>query len=191
MNLLPFLLLAMLFTLASPKCNEKKSEKNSSAADSAIIQNNTDTTVKHSMERPPYKPQPRPDSLLFSLKRTACFGTCPAYEYQLYKNGTLFYIGRHYVEKEGIYRTTAGEHVIDLIAIEAQKIDYFNLASYYPEDRRKEITDISYTVTYLHLGSQSKEIVNKKIDAPEELTRFENYADSLLSTVNDWQIVKE
>jgi len=43
------------------------------------------------------------DSLLFSYRRTPCFGTCPIFEFKVYKDGWASYEGKQFVEMLGVY----------------------------------------------------------------------------------------
>jgi hypothetical protein len=40
-----------------------------------------------------------------TMSRGVCFGTCPVYTVTVYGNGSVFYEGRMFVEKEGIIAT--------------------------------------------------------------------------------------
>ncbi|HTN46686.1 MAG TPA: DUF6438 domain-containing protein [Flavipsychrobacter sp.] len=52
-----------------------------------------------------------------SMKRTACFGRCPVYAIELYKDGTLKYHGINFVDDSGVYQKkisiAAAEKMLD------------------------------------------------------------------------------
>jgi hypothetical protein len=41
------------------------------------------------------------DNVLASLQRTGCYGTCPAYEIQIFRSGRIDWLGKHYVKTVG------------------------------------------------------------------------------------------
>jgi hypothetical protein len=43
------------------------------------------------------------DSLLFTMQRTPCLGTCPVYKLEVYTDGYVKYNGRNYVDLMGVY----------------------------------------------------------------------------------------
>lgn len=43
------------------------------------------------------------DSLLFSFKRTPCYGNCPVFEFKVYQDGWASYRGSNFVDMMGIY----------------------------------------------------------------------------------------
>ena len=43
------------------------------------------------------------DSLLFSLRRTPCFGNCPVYTFKVYTDGWATYEGSNFVDLLGVY----------------------------------------------------------------------------------------
>lgn len=42
------------------------------------------------------------------MKRTACFGRCPMYKIELYKDGTLRYTGERFIKDSGVYEKNIG-----------------------------------------------------------------------------------
>ena len=42
------------------------------------------------------------------MRRTACFGRCPIYNVELYKNGRLKYTGVRFVKDSGVYEKNIG-----------------------------------------------------------------------------------
>src|SRR2546421_127822 len=53
--------------------------------------------------RPPAPPPTaNPHALLLRLGRTVCYGTCPAYEIEVFRDGRVDYRGDDYVKTKGV-----------------------------------------------------------------------------------------
>lgn len=49
-----------------------------------------------------------PKTEYVSMERTACFGTCPSYVVEVYKDGLVRFTSRHFTEYEGMYEKNIG-----------------------------------------------------------------------------------
>jgi len=49
-----------------------------------------------------------PSVTYVKMERTACFGRCPAYMVEIYKNGLIRYTGRQFTEYTGVYESNIG-----------------------------------------------------------------------------------
>ncbi len=49
-----------------------------------------------------------PSITYVKIERTACFGRCPAYMVEIYKNGLIRYTGRQFTEYTGVYESNIG-----------------------------------------------------------------------------------
>lgn len=49
-----------------------------------------------------------PSITYVKMERTACFGRCPAYMVEIYKNGLIRYTGRQFTEYTGVYESNIG-----------------------------------------------------------------------------------
>ncbi len=115
--------------------------------------------------------------LIASLKRTACFGQCPAFELRFYNNGVVTYEGKAHVERLGLYESFVNLSVLTEIQNRASEIGYFSLAGKYPTER-DPIVDFPNTITFVRMGDQKHSIINNH-DAPQALIDFERYLEQL------------
>jgi len=49
------------------------------------------------------------------MERTACFGKCPVYAIELFKDGTIAYTGKRFVEDSGKYEKNIGKAAVEKI----------------------------------------------------------------------------
>lgn len=122
--------------------------------------------------------------LLLSFERTACYGRCPAYLFQLYDNGDATYEGKRHVGLVGIHLATASRMQIDSLMAMADKIHFFELEDKYPVDATP-ISDLPNTITHMIFGEKEKQIINNHL-APTELKELEDHIDGLILALN-WQ----
>lgn len=120
-----------------------------------------------------------PDSLLASIERTACYGTCPTYIIKVYKSGYVTYEGIRFVKNEGLFHTTVSEDVLDLLLSKAKEVNYYSFENEFNEG----ITDIPSTITQVRLNGKVKQVTNRGGEN-QQLIEFEKYFDSLFTNVN-------
>ena len=79
------------------------------------------------------------DSLVFSIGRTPCFGTCKAYWINVYRSGYATFSGNSNVEKIGPHEGWVGQDTIVMLINEAYRIGFFELEDIYDGP----VTDLS------------------------------------------------
>lgn len=121
------------------------------------------------------------DSLLISMERTGCFGTCPIYIVNIYKTGYAEYIGKNFVEKEGVYYTQFDKNYINAIYDKAVDISFFSLNNSYDNIG---ISDLPSTIVQLHDGNVIKKVLDR-YDSPQALKDFEKLLDMVIDQ-QDW-----
>lgn len=125
------------------------------------------------------------DSLSFSFERTVCFGTCPSYKITIANNGQCLYDGYKFVDRQGLYKAVISKEEFNKIMDEAKRIGFFDMADEYDA----YVTDVPSVILMLSGPNGPKQIVDR-MDAPEELKRFEKYIDSILLNL-DWQKISQ
>jgi len=137
---------------------------------------------KSAYDCPSYDESQPPASLLsgdyVTLSRTACMGTCPAYEVTVSENGDVTWNGIAFVQSTGVIHST-----IDAEAARAL-IQQFLLPKVWALCRRysRAITDNPTTQIQLHLGGRSKTVSNYAESAPDWVGTFEEAIDSAANT---------
>lgn len=122
--------------------------------------------------------------LLVSLLRTPCFGSCPSYKLEIFKDGTVKYKGTGYVKRLGFFTAKADSDFIAQIQKKAESINYMKLNSKYPIGDI-EIADIPQTISYIRFGNDGK-MINNNFDAPKELVAFERWLEKHIESLK-WQ----
>lgn len=107
---------------------------------------------------------------LITLQRTACFGECPIYKFEIYSGGDCIYYGKKFVDKIGEYKFNLKKNNIDLILSKAKEIDFKKMDDRYTSS----ITDLP--TTYIKI--KSKKIIDYS-DAPKELRDLEKLIDEI------------
>ena len=121
------------------------------------------------------------DTLLF-LKRSPCFGFCSAYDYTLFTNGIVRYMGYAHVDPIGEHYALLQESVWDTIIQEAHKITFFKLANRYPEIEENFIPDLPSTFIMLKDAGERK-MIRDNHSPPKELKQLEVYIDAKLRSL--------
>lgn len=113
--------------------------------------------------------------LLASIERTPCYGRCPIYKATFMDNGEVKYVGKHFVEKIGTYKTLISAEEVLEIKNKIAEYKYFKLDSLYPT----LVTDFPSSITEVTLNGERKKVVNRSTPPPN-LKAFEQFLDGLL-----------
>ena len=120
---------------------------------------------------------------IITIEKTACYGTCPAYLFKAYPDGSVTYFGKDYVKLVGDYKASITNEELANIKTLFDKADYFNFANVYSAN----ITDHPTTYLYYDNGQQNKKIMDY-YGAPESLKKLEEDLEALINAIN-WQKV--
>ena len=126
-------------------------------------------------------------NLIVSLQKTACFGQCPVYKVEIFKDGTVKYKGTAHIKKRGQYEAIATMAFIKNIQQKAAVINYMSFSDKYPKGDNM-ITDIPSTISYIRIENEGKMITNN-FDAPKELMEFEKWLEKEIDALQ-WKEVK-
>lgn len=176
MRLHGFMILSAIVLLSA--CSPKNAK---------VMEDKKETTEVQEEAVKPQKsetPKAKPAFAAAGIKRTPCYGKCKVYEVNFYAKGYATYEGKSNVKKIGKYRAELGMEQARLILEKAQEAGYFEAENEYPADG-KTIPDFPYTITYVQLGEERKEIKNN-YDAPQAILDFEAYLDEVASSL-DWK----
>ena len=121
------------------------------------------------------------DNMLFSMKKTDCYGPCPVYEMKIYKNGFVKLIAKEHLDLEGDYYAKLPGSTVKALVSKFNEAGFFEM-----EDHYTSITkDLPTTWIYFSNDGRQKRI--KDYDgAPESLRDLENELSSLLES-EDWK----
>lgn len=120
---------------------------------------------------------------IITLEKTPCFGTCPAYQFKAYPDGTVTYEGKDYVKLIGKYKATLTLEELASFKAIFSKANYFSFANVYSA----QITDLPTTYLYYDDGQQNKKIIDY-YGAPASLKELEQALEDKINEIN-WQKV--
>jgi|GEM_PF-1455235 len=123
-----------------------------------------------------------------AIRKTACFGSCPVFEVQVYSDGTVEWNGKRFVERTGKYRAKASPVWIDDLIRYAQEQGFFNFSAHYPQNG-SEIADIPHIICTIQRGA-IRHTVDNGGDAPIKLRQFEDFFTAKLEELI-WEAVRE
>ena len=117
--------------------------------------------------------------ILITIKREACFGSCPIYSAQIFNDGTVVYVGEEYVKVKGERRHKISKDRVDALMKAFARIEYFSLQDRYEVDETgRSVTDQPTTTTSFSLNGKQKKVVDY-YGAPKELVELEHLIDKL------------
>lgn len=117
-----------------------------------------------------------PDSLLVSLERTACYGTCPTFKFNIYNSGFAEFEGIRFVDSVGRYTGWVPKERLNQVKELANQINYFEMKDQYDNTY---ITDIPATITIVQFDGRLKRVLNR-YEGPADLTIFERFLDGIV-----------
>jgi Domain of unknown function (DUF6438) len=118
--------------------------------------------------------QQAPGPIEITIKRTACFGTCPEYDVVIRDDGTVTYNGRSYVRIPGQHTWKIDPAAVRALAREMQDAGYFDLQDKYSV----MVTDNPTTYTSLTIGGRTKKVMDY-IVGPPKLKDLEKRIDAV------------
>jgi uncharacterized protein DUF6438/carboxypeptidase family protein len=107
--------------------------------------------------------------VIIRLRRTACYGTCPAYGISLYGDGRVEYEGIRYVSTVGIREYRVEASAVARIVKRFSDTGFFNYCGSY----RVQVTDQPSTITTFRMGNYSKSVSVYGDSAPEGLEELD------------------
>lgn len=122
-----------------------------------------------------------------TLERTPCFGTCPVYAVSISGSGTVRFLGRNHVTKEGEATAQIPPATVDSLLRELEAGGYFDFADAYVMDSPAcghYATDSPTVITSAAASGRSKTIRHDYgcFAAPRELARLERMIDEVAGT---------
>jgi hypothetical protein len=117
-------------------------------------------------------------TLIATLDRGACNGTCPIYSLYFYDDGDVEYIGSQFVKVQGEAMTRLGPRQLATVHELFARASYFTLGGAYETDHAVDVPLIG--TSYVHAG-QSKSISHADTSGiPAALTALEAGLDAVV-----------
>lgn len=118
------------------------------------------------------------ENTLIKIRKTACHGICPVYEFTIYKDGTALFDGLQYVNKTGKHKLKLEKEEFTKLQKLLSKTSFSDYKNAYNNPR---ITDLP-SVYITHQGKQIQIRIWKNV--PEELKTVEKYIEQLVKDHN-------
>lgn len=116
-----------------------------------------------------------------AMERTACFGSCPAYRLEIYKDGTVKYDGWTSVEFEGPYQKKFDAAKVAALYKQFEQYPIDTCSEMY-ESLIQDLPGINFYFTYK--GKEQK-VINAHF-GPHYFIDLANTADSFSKVDNTW-----
>ena len=116
-------------------------------------------------------------SVVITLERTPCFGTCPVYRVTVHGDGQVTYVGEMFVEVTGTETYQIPEADVRELVSAFVSLNYFSLDDEYVS----RATDLPSTTTSITIGGTTKTVFHYG-DGPGNLIQLENRIDELAQT---------
>ena len=153
-NILYIVLALSLVTVSCKNRKEAKQEAQIKVESKFPVSDNTEDL---SPEQAKLEPDDRQIGVtLISISKSVCFGICPAYSAQIFKDGTLIYEGIKNVENIGKFKGKVDLNALNGTIKEVSIIGFFSLNAVYDNEN---VTDLPTTVTYVNNKGKTKKVV--------------------------------
>ncbi|RLD25821.1 MAG: hypothetical protein DRI54_04105 [Bacteroidetes bacterium] len=121
-------------------------------------------------------------SLLFSLKRTPCLGTCPVYKLEVYTDGFVKYSGKNYVDLIGDYNGVLNPEQLDYVEKLFNDTDFYSYEPEYNDGR----LDIPATIIEYN-GPNGEKKVEARTEIPKQFRVLTSELEMLIKEI-DWTL---
>lgn len=122
-----------------------------------------------------------PEDLIIRLKRTVCYGKCPAYMLTVKADGKVNFFGQDFTETKGQVEGEISKDKIEQLIEAFSQAKFFELKDDYISENCA--TDNPTVRTTLFINDKVKKIEHDLgCKAPKELTDLENKIDEIVGT---------
>lgn len=123
---------------------------------------------------------------VIQLRRTRCFGTCPAYTVKVTGDGSVIFKGFHYVRAFGYRSGQIAPDALEALAMEAVSEGFMELTQEQVDDCREIFTDAPSAFLTVRADGRENSIEHyhgcRGREIHEMLTRLERRVDEVLQT---------
>lgn len=167
------ILIPLVLTLAVTACTKKREVVSTGQQEASAATSSTATATQ--------PPPPvlggieKADSLVFTLQRTPCFGTCKEYVFNVYRSGYATYDGHANVEPAGKHYAYIGLDVAKALLDDAERSGFFTLQDVYDRD----VTDLPSSIMRVVGKGKDKRVV-ARVGTPESFKQLFGRAEETL-----------
>lgn len=122
--------------------------------------------------------------VIATIERGSCFGKCPVYVMEIYKDGKVLYEGKRYTKKVGVYRKNIEMKEVKAIvkAFETEKFMTFE------NEYSSDIQDLPSVTISFHDGTTLKRVIGKD-KKPGGFIKIQSMLEKLADS-DDWATIK-
>ncbi len=120
--------------------------------------------------------------LLISMQRTGCFGKCPIYQVDIYKDGSIHYNAVKFLDTTGKFCGTLTKSQLATINRAIKQASLLSLKDQYPDNKRPP-ADLPSCIINYQQGDKKKKIVDHGIESPEVLVALEKQIDNTVESL--------
>lgn len=113
---------------------------------------------------------------IFILEKTACYGTCPVYKVNVFRNDSLTFEGERFVDKIGIHTKEIPKGTVKQLIKQFREANFFAFKSAY----EAHISDLPTTYITFNDGAKSLKIKDYH-GSPEALKTLEKVIADLVA----------
>lgn len=121
---------------------------------------------------------PAEDSVFFSLERTPCFGTCPTYKITILPDGTAYYDGRRFAEREGHFTGHVDAATLAKLKETVVASGFFGMEDKYDQP----VTDLPSLIIRMRADGRNKQVIGR-VGTPQAFKDLARNAEKLLGGV--------
>jgi len=118
------------------------------------------------------------DSLVISLQRTPCFGTCKAYTINVYRSGYATFYGHSNVQLEGLNQAWIGLDIVHRILADAEQSGFYQFQDKYDS----QATDLPSSILRMVANGKDQRVV-ARVGTPASFKQLFGRVEELLFPV--------
>ncbi|MEN8927323.1 MAG: DUF6438 domain-containing protein [Flavobacteriales bacterium] len=182
-----YILLTLSLVIVSCKSRKEAKEKQEAtiAEESKLPVSQDDAAQYLSAEQAALEPEDREVGIaVLSISKSVCFGVCPAYSAQIFKDGTMLYEGIKNVKNIGKFKGKVDLNQLEATINEVVSIGYFKLNAVYDN---KYVTDVPTVTTYINNKGKAKKVICR-FECDPLLTKANKAIEALVNSIELSQI---
>jgi hypothetical protein len=136
---------------------------------------------KRPKQRVPFPPIADWSSLRITLERTPCYGTCPGYSVEIAGDGTVTYIGQHFVAESGVRTAKIPQSAVRALYEAFVKAEFF----WSFDEYRAPVTDLPTKLISISYDGHSKAVLDyagERAGMPKAIAELEMAIDAAAGT---------
>lgn len=178
------LYIVLVFSLVTVSCKSRKEAKEKTKLENQIAEESNMPVSENTEDMNPEKQNLEPDDrkvgvAIISISKSVCFGECPAYSAQIFKDGTIIYEGLKNVDNIGKFKGKVDVNELNGVVEEVTNIGFFNLNHIYDNEH---VTDLPTTVTYVYNKGKAKKVVCR-FECDERIIKTNKLIESFIKNI--------